>query len=63
MCTDVRSMNDDAKFDADVKFNDKGTSKRFTTQGGSEEVNATDDVADELSMGNSHGSSESGRKV
>ena len=49
---DVRSMNDDAKFDADVKLDDKGTSKRFTTQSGSQEVNATDEVADETSMGN-----------
>ena len=50
--SDVRSMNDDAKFEADVKFDDKGTSKRFTTQGGSQEVNATDEVADEASIGN-----------
>ena len=50
--SDVRSMNDDAKFDADVKFDDKGTSKRFTTEGGSQEVNASDEVADEASMGN-----------
>ena len=50
--SDVRSMNDDAKFEADVKFYDKGTSKRFTTQGGSQEVNATDEVADEASIGN-----------
>ena len=50
--SDVRSMNDDAKFDADVKFDDKRTSKRFTTEGGSQEVNATVEVADEPSMGN-----------
>ena len=50
--SDVRSMNDDAKFDADIKFDDKGTSKIFKTEGGSQEVNATDEVADEASMGN-----------
>ena len=50
--SDVRSMNDDAKFDADVKFDDKRTSKGFTTQGISQEVNTTDEVADEVSMGN-----------
>ena len=50
--SDVRSMNDDAKFDADAKFDDKGTSKIFTTEGGSQGVNATDEVADEASMGN-----------
>ena len=50
--SDVRSMNDDAKLDAYVKFDDKGASKRFTTEGGSQEVKATDKVADETSMGN-----------
>ena len=50
--SDVRNMNDDAKFVADVKFDDKGSSKRFTTQSGSQEVNATDEVAGEASMGN-----------
>ena len=50
--SDVRSMNDDANFDADVKFDVKATSKRFTTEGGSQGVNITDEVADEASMGN-----------
>ena len=36
--SDVRSMIDDAKFDVDVMFDDKETSKRFTMQGGSQEV-------------------------
>ena len=44
--SDVRSMNDNAKFDADVKFGDKETSKEFTMQGGSQDVNAVDQVAD-----------------
>ena len=42
--SDVRSMNDDAKFD--VKFGNKETSKKLTTQGGSQDVNAIDQVAD-----------------
>ena len=46
--SDVRSMNDDAKFDADVKFDDKGTNERFTTEGGSQEVNATDEYPWEI---------------
>ena len=49
---DVRSMNDVAKFVAEVKFDDKRSSKRFTTQSGSQKVNATDEVAGEASMGN-----------
>ena len=44
--SDVRSMNDNAKFDANVKFGDKETSKEFTMQGGSQDVNAVDQVAD-----------------
>ena len=44
--SDVRSMNDDAKFDADVKFCDKETSKKFTAQSGSQNVNALDQVDD-----------------
>ena len=49
--SDVKSMNDDAKFDANVKFGDKETSKRFTTQGGSQNVDAIDQVADGAFMG------------
>ena len=44
--SDVKSTNDDAKFDADVKFGDKETSKTFTTQGGSQDVDAINQVAD-----------------
>ena len=44
--SDVRSMNDDAKFDADVKFGDKETRRKFAIQVGSQDVNAIDQVAD-----------------
>ena len=44
---DVKSMNDDAKFDADVKFGDKGISY---SQGGSQDVNAIDQVVDRAFM-------------
>ena len=40
--SNVRSLNDDAKLDADVKFGVKETSKKFTTQGGIKDVNAVD---------------------
>ena len=33
--SDVRSMNHDTKFDADVNFDEKRTSARFTTHIGS----------------------------
>ena len=33
--SDVRSMLDDTKFDADVNFDEKGTSARFATHSGS----------------------------
>ena len=33
--SDVRGMNDDAKFDAEIMIGDKETSKKFTTQGSS----------------------------
>ena len=49
--SNVRSMNDDAKFDADVKFGDKETSKKFTTQGGIKDVNTVDQAADGAFMG------------
>ena len=49
--SDVRSINDDAKFDADVKFGDKGTSQRYLTQGDSQDVNAIDQVFDGAFMG------------
>ena len=49
--SNVRSMNDDAKFDADVKFGDKATSKKFTTQGGIQDVNAVNQAADGAFMG------------
>ena len=48
--SDVRSMND-AKFDANIKFGDKKTSKRFETQSGSQDVNATDKVTDGAFIG------------
>ena len=48
--SDVKSMNDDAKFDADVKFGDKGTSQKFTTQGGSQDINPIDQVVDRAFM-------------
>ena len=32
--SDARTINDDAKFDADIKFSDKRTRRRFTKQGG-----------------------------
>ena len=48
--SDVRSMNNDAKFDADVKFGDKETSKKFTTQVGSQDVNVIDQIADRAFM-------------
>ena len=44
--SNVRSLNDDAKLDAEVKFGDKETSKKFTTQGGIKDVNAVDQAAD-----------------
>ena len=44
--SDVRSMNDDAKFDVDFKFGDKGTRKKFTMQGCCHDVNSLDQVAD-----------------
>ena len=40
--SDVRSMKYGAKVDADIKLSDKGTSKRFTKQGGKQYVNAAD---------------------
>ena len=48
---DLRSMNDDAKSDANLKFADKETRKKFTTHIGSQDVNATDEIADGLFMG------------
>ena len=47
---DVKSMNNDTKFDADVKFGDKGISQKFTTQGGSQDINAIDQVVDRAFM-------------
>ena len=44
-------MKDGAKVDADIKFSDKGTSKRFTKQGVKQYVNAADQVADVEIMG------------
>ena len=44
--SDARSMKDDVKFDADVKFGDKRTSRRFITCIGGQIVNDTDEVAD-----------------
>lgn len=35
-----------AEVDADIKLSDKGTSKRFTKQGGKQYVNAADQVTD-----------------
>ena len=49
--SDVRSMNHDTKFDADVNFDEKRTSARFTTHIGSQDVNATDGVAAAAFMG------------
>lgn len=46
----VRSMNDDANFDADVKFDNKETNRRLTTHGGIQDVNASDEVTDEAFM-------------
>lgn len=43
-------MNDDAKFDANLKFVDKETRKKFTTHIGSQDVNATDEIADDEIM-------------
>ena len=48
--SNVRSLNDDAKLDAEVKFGDKETSKKFTTQGGIKDVNAVDQAADGVFM-------------
>ena len=48
--SDVKSMNDDAKFDADVKFGNKGTNQKFTTQGSSQDINAIDQVVDRAFM-------------
>ena len=44
--SDARSMKDDVKFDADVKFGDKRTSRRFIMCIGDQNVNDTDEVAD-----------------
>ena len=49
--SDVRSMNHDTKFDADVNFDEKRTSARFITHIGSQDVNATDGVAAAAFMG------------
>lgn len=49
--SDVRSMNRDTKFDADVNFDEKRTSARFTAHIGSQDVNATDGVAAAAFMG------------
>ena len=49
--SDVSIMDDDVKFDADVKFDDEITNKWFTTQGGSQDVNAIDQVVDGAFMG------------
>ena len=46
--SDIKIVNDDTKFDADVKFGSKGTSNRFTMQYSSQEFNATDEVAEVL---------------
>ena len=42
--SDVRSMNNDAKFDADVKFDKEQT--RDSAHIGSQNVSDTDEVAD-----------------
>ena len=44
-------MNDDVNFDADITFGDKGTSKRFMTHDGIQDVNVADEVADEAFVG------------
>ena len=49
--SDVRAMNDDAKFDAEIMIGDKETSKKFTTQGSSQDVNTIDQVDDGAFMG------------
>ena len=49
--SDVRSMNDYANFDADVKFGDKGLNKRFRIPGGSQDVNSIYQVVDGAFMG------------
>ena len=49
--SNVKSMNDNAKFDAHVKFGDKETSNKFTMQDGIQDVNTVDQAADGAFMG------------
>lgn len=43
---DVKSMNNDAKFDSHLKFGDKKASRCFSKHGSIQDVDATDEVAD-----------------
>ena len=43
-------MNDDANFDADVKFDDKEINRRLTTHGGIQDVSASYEVTNEAFM-------------
>ena len=47
----ARSINDDAKFDADIKFGHKETNKKFTMQDGIQDADPVDQVADGAFMG------------
>ena len=47
----LRSMNDNANFYDDVRFGNKGMSKKFTTHDSNKDVNATDELVDGAFMG------------
>ena len=49
--SDVKSMNNDAKFDSHLRFGDKRASKCFSKHGSIQDVNATDEVADGVLIG------------
>ena len=47
----LRSMNDNANFYDDVRFGNKGMSKKFTTHDSNKDVSATDELVDGAFMG------------
>ena len=48
---EIRITNDDVKFEANVRVGDKETSKKFITHSSSQNVNATNELADGAFMG------------